>query len=77
MGCGASKNGGGNGEAANGKESGDAGRPAPGARKQSIFKTIPEIKVETGEAVKLLPALPRVIFIFGIYMYTVIFFCTP
>jgi hypothetical protein len=34
-------------------------------RKQSIFEKIPEIKVTSGDAVKLIDELPRVIFIFG------------
>ena len=68
MGCGASKSGGGGtGEApASGKDSSD---PAQGAQKQTILQNIPEIKVVSGEAVKLTSQFPRVIFIFGIINY--------
>ena len=70
MGCGASKNGGAGGETAAGGKPGDPGREAAAnrARKQSVIAAeIPDIKVVTGEAVKL-TAFPRVIFIFGMQL---------
>ena len=60
MGCGASKSGA--GETDKAKE--DNSKAAKDTRKQSIFEKIPEIKVSSGNAVKL-TSLPRVIFIFG------------
>lgn len=59
MGCGASKNGGGEVDKKKGTVDQDTR-----ARKQSILLEIPEIKVVSGEAVTL-TSLPRVIFIFG------------
>ena len=59
MGCGASKSGGGEADKAK-----DGNKAAQDTRKQSIFEKIPEIKVTSGNAVKL-TSLPRVIFIFG------------
>lgn len=65
MGCGASKNGGGGRDAANNEEGGTkAGTAAPGGRRQSVVKEVANIKVASGDAVKL-TNLPRVIFIFG------------
>ena len=61
MGCGASKSGGA-GETEKEKE--DGSKATKDARKQSIFVEIPEIKVISGNAVKL-TSFPRVIFIFG------------
>ena len=62
MGCGASKSGAGETDKATKK---DGGKAAKDTRKQSIFEKIPEIKVTTGDTVKLTAQLPRVIFIFG------------
>ena len=62
MGCGASKSGAGE---ADKTTKDDNSRAAKGTRKQSIFEYIPEIKVTSGDAVKLTEQLPRVIFIFG------------
>lgn len=59
MGCGASK-----GSDGVEKEEESKAPMAKGERRQSILKTIPEIKVTFGDTVKLTP-LPRVIFIFG------------
>ena len=62
MGCGASRSGAGDTDKAV-KE--DGSKAAKDPRKQSIFEKIPEIKVTSGDAVKLTAQLPRVIFIFG------------
>ena len=64
MGCGASKKSGA-GETDKAAKVGDGSKAAKDTRKQSIFEKIPEIKVTSGDAVKLTAQLPRVIFIFG------------
>ena len=62
MGCGASKSG--SGEREKAKEDTIRSKATKDEKKHSIFEEIPEIKVISGDAVKL-TSLPRVIFIFG------------
>lgn len=66
MGCGASKSGADDSETGKTPKKDDqSSKAAKDKRKQSIFVKIPEIKVTSGDAVKLIDELPRVIFIFG------------
>ena len=65
MGCGASKKSGAGETDKAAKEDGSKAAKGTVTRKQSIFEKIPEIKVTSGDAVKLTAQLPRVIFIFG------------